>query len=223
MPRAYTVAERADMVRIYYEYAHNAAEAARQYRIQFEGVRVRFPNHASILRAVQDFNMNGNVLPGAAERVGRPRTARSLHNEERVLEAIAADPGTSTRQLERGLEISRSTVNRITKDNALHPYHATKVQHLELGDYEMRRQFCNQILNMHREDPNFLRHVLWTDESPFTREGCFNPHNVHQYAIENPHFERVQSFQHRWKINMWGGIIGDTVILYQLPETLNVS
>ncbi|XP_074097975.1 uncharacterized protein LOC141526786 isoform X1 [Cotesia typhae] len=27
--------------------------------------------------------------------------------------------------------------------------------------------------------------------------------------------------RNKWKINMWGGIIGDTVLLYELPETMN--
>ncbi|XP_044582695.1 uncharacterized protein LOC123263790 [Cotesia glomerata] len=81
--------------------------------------------------------------------------------------------------------------------------------------------FHQFILDSNDADPNFLRVILWTDESLFTREGCFNQHNSHYNAEENPHMTVNRNFPNKWKINVWGKIIGDHVILYELPETMD--
>lgn len=222
MPQ-YENEEYLDMVGVYAQCNFNGAEAAREYENRFPR-RNHYPDARVIIRTYQRYRENrGNIDPRGVEIVGRPRSARTVHNEERVLTTLEEDPSGSSRKLSRLLGIAQSTVNRITKSNELHPYHATPVQNLHPGDFQRRIDFCNQMLAMNQEDPNFLKSVLFTDESLFTQEGCFNQHNIHLYGRENPHFSVKRNFQQRWKINMWGGIIGDTVLLYELPETMNVS
>lgn len=218
----YTSAEYVEMIILYGECGRSALETSRRYRDLFPN-REHYPCHNVILRAINRLRVTGNVQPVKAERAGRPRQVRTVRNEELVLDEVYADPETSTRKLERRLHISRATINNITRGENLHPYHMQKVHKLEPGDNALRIQFCRSILRLNQEDPNFLRSVLWTDESLFTREGCFNQHNTHYYAMENPRQTRNRGFQYRWKINMWGGIIGDCILLYELPETMNVS
>ncbi|GFV40804.1 uncharacterized protein TNCV_2590511 [Trichonephila clavipes] len=43
---------------------------------------------------------------------------------------------------------------------------------------------------------------------PFTREGIFNTHNDHIWAVENPHANDVVA-QIRFSVNVWAGIMGD--------------
>jgi hypothetical protein len=54
--------------------------------------------------------------------------------------------------------------------------------------------------------------VLWTDEAGFTRDGVMNLHNLHVWAEENPHPTRSSSFQHRFSVNVWAGIVDDQLI-----------
>ncbi|RZC40113.1 DDE 3 domain containing protein, partial [Asbolus verrucosus] len=51
--------------------------------------------------------------------------------------------------------------------------------------------------------------ILFTDESYFSRGGTFNAHNYHIWAEENPHAITVRSFQRRFSVNLWGGILGN--------------
>lgn len=61
-------------------------------------------------------------------------------------------------------------------------------------------------------DGQFLSKILWTDESLLTREGCFNYHNSHYYSDTNSRRTRVNSYQHRFKINIWCGILNNKLV-----------
>lgn len=64
-------------------------------------------------------------------------------------------------------------------------------------------------------NPNFFDLILFTDESAFGKDGNFNTHNNHYYAVENPHVTKVSSHQQRFTINYWAGIINDTVVNFE--------
>jgi len=53
---------------------------------------------------------------------------------------------------------------------------------------------------------------FYSSTSLCLREGLFNAHNLHYWAEENPFVIRERSFQVRWKLNIWAGIIGDQII-----------
>ncbi|GBP81365.1 hypothetical protein EVAR_6223_1 [Eumeta japonica] len=47
-------------------------------------------------------------------------------------------------------------------------------------------------------------------------------HNLHSWALENPHLHREDRFQYQFKINLWSGIYDGKVIgPFELPENLN--
>lgn len=58
----------------------------------------------------------------------------------------------------------------------------------------------------------FSSRILFTAEALFSRDGMLNLHNTHKWAAENPKTTREKHFQHKFKINVWAGIIGDTLI-----------
>jgi hypothetical protein len=62
------------------------------------------------------------------------------------------------------------------------------------------------------DEPDFLTRVLWTDEAGFTRDGVMNLHNLHIWAEENPRRTRYSSFQHRFSVNVWAGIVDGRLI-----------
>lgn len=73
-------------------------------------------------------------------------------------------------------------------------------------------------------DSNFLKTCLWTDESNFSHEGITNLHNLHYWADkdDNPRVKRQTSFQSKFSVNVWAGLIGrDLIGPYFLPERLN--
>jgi hypothetical protein len=61
------------------------------------------------------------------------------------------------------------------------------------------------------DTPTFLCRVLWTDKAVFA-SGVRNLHNLHVWATENLHATRHSSFQHRFSVNIWAGIVDDYVI-----------
>ncbi|CAK9794551.1 hypothetical protein ANTPLA_LOCUS15 [Anthophora plagiata] len=118
--------------------------------------------------------------------------------------------------------VSRSTVHQLLQDEGMHPYKYARVQTLLPRDYGQRIQYSRWLLGEIERNPSFCKYVLWTDEALFTREGCFNAHNLHVWNDENPFAIRPCAAQERWSINLWAGICGGFVVgPYILPDRLN--
>lgn len=98
------------------------------------------------------------------------------------------------------------------KKSRFHPYRVQLSQALEGRDFENRMRFCDWGLARIGEEQRFWNYVLLTDEAIFHNNGRVNRHNLHFYADVNPHFRGTVDHQHRWSLNVWGGIIGDHII-----------
>lgn len=200
---------------IYGECRGNGAAAAILYRERYPNA-LRRPDHRVFINVHLAY-AEGR-MPHIRVRTGRPR----MDYDEEVLQEIENDPTTSARAIERRTGIPKSTVNRITRRYQYHPYHVQRVQALLPRDYAKRVQFCRRMLQKHREDPEFLDKILWTDESTFKKDGFMNMHNLHSYALENQHLMREQRSQYRFKVNLWTGILNGQIIgPFELPENLN--
>lgn len=95
---------------------------------------------------------------------------------------------------------------------------------LDDSDFGRRVAFCRHLLHTDVDDINFLRRILWTDESKFDKEGIVNYHNLHHWAPkeENPRVKRPRGFQRRFSVNVWAGVIGNKLIgPFYLPDNLN--
>ena len=68
--------------------------------------------------------------------------------------------------------------------------------------------FCRWI----QAHPELLGVILFTDEASFTRDGVNNSRNVHTWSQDNPHETTVTTFQSRFSVNVWCGVIGDRLI-----------
>lgn len=208
----YTKEEYCDMLLIYGASNQNAHEAARRYVERYPNRRS--PNPNVFLRLINRVRTSGSVVPIRKDIVGRNFYVRDEENEAEVLHAIEEDPTTSIREISRTTEMSRTTVQRILKENRLRAYHYTKVQHLMPQDYAQRINFCRWILQQEERQPGILQTIMFTDECLFTREGLFNNHNYHVWSQNNPHEYMVNNFQHRFKINLWAGIFDGTIVRY---------
>jgi hypothetical protein len=116
------------------------------------------------LRVLAGAQETGKVLPNRNEIGGGARTARTLANEEAILNIVEEDGSRSTRQNAQDLNISSRSVHRVWKENRLQPFHYTRVQHLEPEDYPARRNFFVWLLNKATEDEHFISRILFSDE-----------------------------------------------------------
>lgn len=55
----------------------------------------------------------------------------------------------------------------------MHSYRSTKVQAFKSQYFDERVPFCENIIIRIEEETNFLRNIIWTDESKFSRKGVF--------------------------------------------------
>lgn len=103
---------------------------------------------------------------------------------------------------------------------SLHPYHYQRVHALRPQDFLPRMEFSEWIRN-HGELVPF---IIWSDEATFTRGGVFNIHNHHFYAEENPRVVRRGNFQNRFSVNVWAGILNNTLFgPIEIPARLNAN
>lgn len=184
----------------------NARAAQREYGIRYPDRVV--PSSQVFTRLHQRLLETGSVK-NIKKEVG-PNI--DVFAEEDILARVEDNPEISTRRLAADTGLSRWKVSQILKDNTYHPYHFTQVQSLEPNDYEARMVFCRWLLNRDIEEYHFLKKILWTDEARFDQEGVFNYHNMHVWATENPRAMRESSFQHRFSLNVWAGVVDDVLV-----------
>lgn len=213
---AFSNREYAEMHFVYGLCDGNASAAQREYRVRFPDRNI--PSPQVFTRLHQRLVESGSVQKQHNE-VG---PAQDVYVDEEILHRVEEDPEISSRKLAAAIGVSKTKVLKTLHKNKLYPYHFTKVQGLEPGDYATRRDFCRHLLNFDIEQYGFFKKILWTDEALFTRQGVFNFHNMHMWAEENPRATREMSFQHRFSINVWAAVIGDRFLgPHVFPGNLN--
>lgn len=210
----------ADMHYYYGMLRGNARGAHREYI-------AAFPNRRPVPtpRNFQEVHrrLSNDGLVSRRERVAQ-RVIIDVAVEEAVLQCLYAEPGISTRRLALRFGISQSSAWRILRKEGLHPYHYQRVQHLH-DDVDQRPRCVMSIWIQQKtlQDPNFYKRILWMDESTFTRAGITNCRNLHRWNQkgENPHLKRCSTFQDRFAINVWAGLLDGILIgPIILPNTL---
>lgn len=215
----YSVAEYTDIHYVYGLADGNSSLARRLYAERFPNRNQ--PGHKVFIAVHNRLKESGSVKK-CSDIVGRPRAVRSLAYEEAVLNQVGHNPSTSTRAIAHDMNASKSTVWRTLHEQLLYPFKCQKVQELHPGDYAQRLDLSRWVLHKQVEYPNFLKNVLFTDESTFSREGVFNVKNNHVWAQENPNATIEHHHQRRFSVNVWAGILNDSLIgPYVLPNRLN--
>lgn len=86
------------------------------------------------------------------------------------------------------------------------------MQGLYHGDLQRRRDFCQEMLERIQNDGRFHLNILWTDESNFNNCGKFNRRNTHIWRTENPREIAETNQQRRFSVNVWCGLLGNSII-----------
>lgn len=207
---------------IHFYYGATLGNALQARRLYAE----RFPNRrcpsANTFQAVHNRLQETGRFDVSMIDTGHSRTVRSVAFEEEVVERFEENPRTSTRAVGSAMNVSKNSVWRVLKGEGMHPFHLQKVHALKPQDYPRRVDCCRWFSHKSVDDPNFLKRVLFTDEASFNREGIFNSRNSHVWDVENPHETFIRGYQDRFAVNVWAGILGDTLVgPYILPNRLN--
>lgn len=194
----------------------NGREAARLYSQRFP--HRRQPTHKTFASIYQRLSESGTLKPRTIDR-GRPRSARTPHQEERILNDVGDNPRMSTRQLGSQFQIGHNTVWRILREQLLYPYHLQRVQGLTPADFGPRVTFCTWYRQMVATE-GFV--IMFTDEAALGKDGIINFHNDHMWSDLNPHATYEDRHQQRFRVNVWAGILGDNLLgPHVLPHHLN--
>lgn len=199
--------ELVDMVFILGESQRNPLLASRIYSARYRNRRC--PEPVSFRKLLERFCTTGSVMYKPPRM---PRTVCTPENALSVSIAVVEDPHRSSKEIGDIVAIPPSSVRRILSQNKFHPFKMKLCQQLGGTDFERRTNFCQWALNNIHADPDFFKKVLFTDECTFHNTGLVNHHNFHYYDTVNPRFTRATDRQHRWSVNVWGGIIGDCLI-----------
>ncbi|GFT04312.1 uncharacterized protein TNCV_1928731 [Trichonephila clavipes] len=202
-----TNAELADM-HLAYGAANCSGPAAQRLYAERYPMR-RIPSHNFFARLHQRLAETGSFERADMVRV---RTARTPAVEQNVLQHVEKNPRTSTRSVANSVEVSHCSVWRILREQDMHPFHVQRVQTQQPEDYAPRVAFAQWYLGKCATNPLFPDEVLFSDEASFKREGIFNTHNDHIWAVENPHAIRLRAAHIRFSVNVWAGIMGDHLI-----------
>lgn len=201
-----TQEERIDMVFILGECGRNPLLASRVYAERYPDRT--HPRRESFQLVLDRFSNSGNIHN--PKRIRRNVVATE-ENEFLVLGCIQENPKTSVRKISRTTGISATSVHRIIRKHNYHPYHIQLHQQLLEVDFQRRVELCQWALQMINQDEHFFKRVMFSDEATFHRNGFVNRHNCHYYDTVNPR-QFVTHSQHRWSLNVWGGILGNRVI-----------
>lgn len=205
----YSNPEMIDMLECYFTNGKISRRAREAYGRKFPNRLL--PNGRTFLRIVQRLRDHGSFHSNIVDN-GQVTNRRMDDTLENILDDVQQHPETSTRRLALRYSVSQSTVERSLRDEGMYPFHLQKIQALFPTDFSKRIDFCEWLLRQHSENNDFLRYILFTDEAGFTREGVFNCHNTHIWAVENPYGTREIDKQHRFAVNIWAGIVNDRMV-----------
>lgn len=200
----YTNDEKFDMLECYIKSNRNAIIALNNYADTYP--ERHQPNRRYFSKLVANLRTCGSFEQPVPKKYNKDNNDR----DNQVINYFNENPASSTRIGSTTLDIPRTTLRRVLKENKYHPYKPTIVQGLVEGDFLRRLTFCNWYINKCQENVNFSSAIIWTDETYFSNCGIFNKHNRHHWAVENPRLLAQRRLQTRFGTNVWCGIYGKT-------------
>lgn len=205
----FTILEMVNMIFILGECSRNCLLASRMYAARYPDAEKK-PRPEAFDRLQQRFLETGSVAYKKKKVINR--TVTNEENELMVLMTVQENPNISRAGIFQQIGIKPTSSHRILRKYKYHPYHMELHQELYENDFPKRMTFCNWVLGKIGEVPDILSKIMFSDEATFKNNGVVNKHNMHYYATENPHWVRNVDHQHRWSVNVWGGILGQYII-----------
>lgn len=165
------------------------------------------PHDSTIKRLVDKFRETGSVHD--RKRSGRP----SFDDEDvaSVQGALINSPQKSLRKVSQQIDMPYSSVHKISR-KILHlfPYKTSVMHTLKESDYAQRSLFCDWLIAVTEDDPQFLKTCFWSDEAWFHLSGYMNSQNTRCWLSENPH-QFIETSLHPQKIGVWAAMSGERI------------
>lgn len=157
------------------------------------------------------FNLEKLKATGSVRaRVRRRR--RNVDNEEQIILENVEDPHKSTNKIAQEVGCSQTKVWTTLHTHKLHPYKMISVQELHNDDCDRRMEFCDWILERRQQQPEFEKHIFFSDEATFYLNGTVNRQNYRYWSDTNPCWAEDRRTQNNPKVNVWCGIYNSQVI-----------
>lgn len=194
------------MLMVLGECKENYRDAAEMYNLRYPDLPR--PSHMAFLRLKRRLIRSGSVQ----QKRNKSKTKTNEDNATNILAFVRVNPHSSTRQISRESNVSKSSILRIFRNYKFHPYHISLHQCLYEDDFVNRLNFCTWMRQVIDRDPLFTYSIMFSDEASFSNTGQVNRHNMHYWSDVNPNWMRTVPYQRRWTLNVWCGIIADYVI-----------
>lgn len=165
---------------------------------------------STVCKTLRRFQETGGVKD--RQKSGRPVSVTNEENSLNVMLNRVENPKMSTQQLALDHNMSRYSIQQISKRAGFHPYKIHLLQELTEEDFDRRIEFCENVMDKLDQNREFNEHILFSDESTFCLNGHLNRHNCRYWSDQNPHWMEEVHTQWPQKVNVWCGIIGGHVI-----------
>lgn len=203
----WTGEQRAFAIEAYFKANDSCAIARRRFCSRYNIRRSRDAPSEDLIRLwVRRFRATSSAEN--KPRPGPSRTSRTNENIELVAASLRDNP---VRKRAAALGLPRTIVHEILKkDLKFHPFKIQIVQALKPNDHNMRKKFCETMLERFRT----VNTIFWSDEAHFHLNGSVNKQNCRYWSPkrQNPRLKHQQPL-HSPKVTVWcalssRGIIG---------------
>lgn len=167
-------------------------------------------SQSTVSRIENKFREHGTVqdLP----KTGRPVTTLTEDMQLNILLEFEDNPHSTSRNIALEHNLSHTSVLKLLKMQKFHPYKVKLIHELSETDFDLRQEFCEQMMEICNRDPMFSRRIIFSDEASFSLHGTVNRQNCRYWSRENPHWMHEAHTQYPQKVNVWAGIIGDRIL-----------
>ena len=162
---------------------------------------------STIKRWCQMISRTGTI--DLSTSTGRPRTARTRNNIQKVKDRLKRKKPVSSRKLAIELATSASSIRRILKlDLKLKPYKKTVEPFLTDDHKAKRMQFSNWVRNNFCKEDTMR--ILFSDEKMFDIDGIYNVQNDRIWAVDRAEADvkggRMRKRKFPQKVIVWLGV-----------------
>ena len=140
---------------------------------------------------------------------GCPRTMRTKESIQKIKRLTKANGRVSARKLATKLNMSRTSVRRVLKDDLHLRVYKTVIEPLLTDEHKMKRKkFSNWVrTNFRKED---TERILFSDEKMFDKDGIYNSQNDRIWAVDRAEGDAKGGIQPKrkfpQKVMVWLGV-----------------
>ena len=186
----------------------------RWFRLHYNLHPQHVPGRKQFERVIKRFTSTNSTAHG--KTTGRPSSARTEDNVERIQQLISDDMTLSIRRISALVLLSIGSVwNILRKNLKLYPYKPHNTVPLTEAHKETRVEFCDWILS---QPDGFPNNVFFSDEKIFTEKIRPNKQTERYWCNVDPEIEDENRVQGGRKVMAWAGLINGKVVIHWFLE-----